>query len=158
MCILRDMNIRSARNEDAAAVRHLVFGVLAEYGLNPDPTGTDADLDDIEASYLTSGGIFDLVEDDSGRLIATVGLFPRAPGVVELRKMYVAKDARGQGLGKRLLEHAIARARERNFRRIELETAGALVEAIGLYTGRGFTPMETSHLAARCDRAFGMAL
>lgn len=152
------MSIRAATNDDADAIRELVFGVLAEYGLRPDPGGTDSDLDDIEASYLARGGIFDVIEDDAGRVVGTVGLFPKGDGVVELRKMYLVKEARGRGLGRRLLAHAIEAARARGFRRIELETAGALVEAIGLYTSSGFTPIATGHLAARCDRAFAMDL
>jgi hypothetical protein len=44
-------------------VAELVFGVLAEYGLEPDPETTDADLQDIEANYLQRGGLFEVIED-----------------------------------------------------------------------------------------------
>ena len=72
--------------------------------------------------------------------------------------MYVFSEARGHGLGGRLLRRALAFARGRGFRRVELETASVLKEAIGLYAGAGFQPIERAHLAARCDRAFALDL
>ncbi|MSR42632.1 MAG: hypothetical protein EXS29_01975 [Pedosphaera sp.] len=41
-------NARPASNGDADAIRAVVFDALREYGLAPNPAGTDADLDDIE--------------------------------------------------------------------------------------------------------------
>ena len=79
-------NLRPATNQDCAAVRQLVFGVLAEYGLMPDPDGTDADLKDIQNSYQVAGGCFDVLVDEAGRIVGSVGLSPVAPGVCELRK------------------------------------------------------------------------
>ena len=152
------MEIRQATNADAESVRELIFGVLAEYGLTGDPDGVDADLTDIEANYIRSGGLFEVVEADDGQLVGSVGLLPLRGGVCELRKMYLAPEVRRQGLGKRLLERTLERARALGFRRVELETAGCLVEAINLYTRYGFHPVESDHLAARCDRAFALEL
>src|SRR5207302_1944231 len=132
------MNIRAATNADCENVRELVFGVLAEYGLKGDPEGTDSDLNDIEANYIARGGLFELIETDDGKLMGTAGLFPKTEGICELRKMYLLPQTRGQGLGKQMMERMLAAARALGFRRIELETASPLVEAIGLYTRYGF--------------------
>lgn len=147
-------SIRPATNEDRVAIEHLVFGVLAEYGLQPDPAGTDSDLADIEAIYQHAGGCFDVLLDAAGQIIGTVGLFPVSPGVCELRKMYLASAARGQGQGRRLLEHALAEAAARGFFRVTLETASVLKEAIALYERYGFHRCAPGHLAARCDSAY----
>lgn len=152
------MNLRSATNQDAAEVRALIFGVLAEYGLCGDPTGTDADLDDIETSYIGRGGLFDVLLGDDGRIVGTVGLYPLEHGVCELRKMYLRAETRGQGLGRRLLDHALDRARALGFRRVVLETNSKLVEAIGLYTRYGFQPVAHDHLASRCDQSYALDL
>lgn len=152
------MEIRSATNADGPAVRDLLFGVLAEYGLLAEHAGVDADLTDIEANYLSRGGLFDLVFDPGDRLIGMVGLYPREVGVAELRKMYLLKSARGKGLGKMLLERVLTRARELGFRRIELETSSKLVEAIALYKKYGFTPFVPEHIACRCDQAYVLDL
>ncbi len=152
------MHIRSATNADADAARTLIFGVLDEYGLSTEHQGVDADLDDLEGNYIARGGLFELLEDDDGRLVGTVGLFPKEDGVCELRKMYLLPEARGKGLGKRIMDRILDRARSLGFRRIELETAAALVEAMGLYARYGFRPIDPEHLCARCDQAFALDL
>jgi len=68
--------------------------------------------------------------------------------------MYLQKTARGRGHGKKLLEHALDRARERGFSRVTLETAAVLKEAVKLYQKYGFRSFPGQHLATRCDQAF----
>ncbi|MBM3267038.1 MAG: GNAT family N-acetyltransferase [Candidatus Sericytochromatia bacterium] len=150
--------VREAAAADGQAIRDLVYGVLAEYGLEPDPAATDADIQDVAASYGARGGVFEVVEDAGGRCVGTVGLYPLDDGVCELRKMYLARDARGHGLGKRLLARTVDRARALGFRRVELETASALVEAIGLYRRFGFQAKASGHMSPRCDQAFYLDL
>lgn len=151
------MRIRAAMNRDAERIREVVFGVLGEYGLVPDHQGVDADLDDLEANYIARGGLFAVVEDHKGAIIGSVGLFPKENGTCELRKMYLVREARGQGLGKQMLEYVLDAARERGFRRIELETSSKLIEAIGLYRRFGFRPVK-AHVCQRCDQAFALDL
>jgi putative acetyltransferase len=174
--------LRPATNADCRPVTDLVYAVLAEYHLAPDPAGTDADLNDIEQSYLQRGGAFYVLEDRDGSIVGSYGLYPipdRGPqaagrrpeapavsslpspvsrGVCELRKMYLHRDYRGRGLGRRLLEDALTNARRLGFARMTLETASVLKEAIGLYESYGFTPYQPDHLSARCDQAYVLAL
>jgi len=152
------MQIRSATNADAEAIRKLVFAVLDEYGLKACHEGVDADLEDIEANYIARGGLFEVLEDDYGEIFGSVGLYPKSDGVVELRKMYLAKSARRAGLGKMMLDRMYCRACELGFRRIELETSSRLLEAIALYTRFGFRPFQAPHLTTRCDQAWAMDL
>jgi GNAT superfamily N-acetyltransferase len=132
--------------------------VLREYRLEPDPDGTDADLLDIERNYHSRGGAFDVLEDTTGKIVGSVALYPIDAGTCELRKMYLAREARGLGAGKRLLEHALRRAEELGFRRIVLETATALEEAIALYTRYGFRPYQPQHQSKRCNGAYFLNL
>ncbi len=149
---------RPATNADRATVESLVFGILAEHGLSPDPDGTDADLRDLKAAYIDSGGLFDVLVDETGFVVGTVGLFPVSASTCELRKMYLLSSARGGGLGRRLLEHALARATELGFTRIVLETAAVLRAAVSLYEGYGFRPYTPEHLVSRCDSAYYLEL
>lgn len=55
--------------------------------------------------------------------------------VAEIKRMWVAPDVRGLGLGRRLLAELEARADRRTLR---LETNGALREAVALYRAAGF--------------------
>jgi putative acetyltransferase len=150
--------LRQATNADCEAIRSLVYGVLEEYGLKPDPGCTDADLDDIERSYFARGGTFRVLEHEDGSIVGAYGLYPLEDQTCELRKMYLNKACRGQGLGKRLLEDALATARELGFRTVTLETASVLKEAIALYQRYGFVPHQDDHLSPRCDQAYVLRL
>ena len=81
-----------------------------------------------------------------------------ADGRVELRKMYVRRERRGQGLGRRLLDRALAWARARGHARVELETATRLEEAVALYRKAGFVPRPGKPDTCRCDLAFELEL
>ena len=59
----------------------------------------------------------------------------------EIKRMWVSPDARGLGLGKRLLAHLEGRAREAGRRRVTLDTHQVLTEAVSLYQGLGYTPI-----------------
>ncbi len=147
--------LRPATNADSALVQKLVFNVLAEYGLAPDPDGTDADLANIESHYHQ--GWFAVLVVKEG-VIGTVGLLPLRQGVMELRKMYLQKEWRGQGLGKLLLRKAVAEAKGRGAKKLVLGTAGVLIEAVGLYQGQGFVLSSEPHPAARCNQMWELAL
>ena len=152
------MRLRAATNRDLGRIRKIVYTILEEYGFQSDPTGTDADLNDVEASYFRPGGAFDVIEDQAGAVVGTMGLLPLRDGVVELRKMYLVKELRGQGVGRKMMEHTLTRAKELGFRRIELETASVLVEAIAMYKRFGFQPIEQANLTDRCDRVMALDL
>ena len=149
-------HIRPATREDQPAVKALIFAILDEYSLEPAPQSTDKDLDDLIGFY--EGGLFDVLETDAGDLIGTVGLVPINNGACELRKMYLKTNHRGRGYGKRLLKHAIGRATDLGFVRIELQTARVLEEAIALYEKFGFSVLESVALERRCDHALALDL
>lgn len=149
--------IRVASNEDCTRVQALVFGVLREYGLAPDREGTDRDIADIEAHYTNRGGVFELIEDARGNLLGTVGLYPMNAATIELRKMYFSKALRGRGVGKTTLRRMIEKARALGYKRLYLETASVLKEAVGLYEKFGFTQTEEKH-TPRCDAAYFLEL
>ena len=61
---------------------------------------------------------------------------PGAP--TEIKRMWVEPEARGLGLGRRLLAEPEARAAARGARTLRLETNRALAEAISLYRSAGY--------------------
>ncbi len=99
-----------------------------------------------------------MIEDAQANLLGSVGLFPVNKTTCELRKMYFVPSARGHGLGKYVLQYAIARARALGFKEIVLETSSKLIAANRLYTKFGFKPMNSDRLAARADQAYKLDL
>lgn len=150
--------VRPGRTADAAALRALVFGCLREYGLTPSPDGTDADLADVDRHYAQTGGWFEVLVDPAGAVIGSVALHPVRPGTLELRKMYLVACHRRRGLGRALLEHALAEARRRGAVRVTLETATALREALRLYERAGFRRLPFAPHVCRCDVAMELEL
>ena len=79
-------------------------------------------------------------------LLATLHSEPVGCGVLKfhqhapahLKRMWVAPDVRGLGLGRRLLRELEARAADHGVRTIRLETNRALSEAISLYRSAGY--------------------
>ncbi len=140
---------RPATRGDGAAVADLVFRVLGDYGLAPEPDGIDRDLEDLQAYYRE--GFFDLLHDEQGLLRATVAVRRLSADRGELRRMYLDPSCRGLGLGRACLGHALAWARSQGIVELELETATALREARALYRWAGFQPMDGSNEARRCD-------
>ncbi|MCP4607314.1 MAG: GNAT family N-acetyltransferase [Planctomycetes bacterium] len=150
--------LRLANNKDCPKVTELVYGILREYGLKPDPGATDIDLKDIEQSYFERGGSFYVLEEKDEAIIASYGLYLIDKATCELRKMYLHSSYRGKGLGKLLLEDALAKARQIGFKKMTLETASVLKEAISLYKSYGFVEYEPEHMSSRCDQAFMLEL
>ncbi|WP_203825720.1 MarR family winged helix-turn-helix transcriptional regulator [Actinoplanes palleronii] len=71
------------------------------------------------------------------------GLWTRlAPGTAELRHLWVAAEARGLGLGRRLLAALEADAAAHGITAVRLGTHAALTEAIALYRGAGYLPID----------------
>ena len=60
----------------------------------------------------------------------------------EIKRMWVAPQARGEGLARRLLEALEARALGFGMRRVRLDTNGALKEAQALYRKAGYRQIE----------------
>ena len=150
--------LRLANNTDRENIIRLVFDVLKEYDLKPDPSSTDADLENIESSYFERDGTFLVLETQDGEIVGAYGLYPMEKQTCELRKMYLDKAYRGQGLGKFLLEDALSRAKQLGFEDMMLETASVLKEAIALYQSYGFTEYRPNHLSDRCDQAYRLKL
>ena len=150
--------LRPANNKDCEKIANLVYDVLKEYNLKPDPEATDADLKDIEHSYFERGGTFYVLEEKDGSIIGAYGLYRVEKQTCELRKMYLHSAYRSRGLGKFLLDSALLEARQLGFKRMILETASVLKEAISLYKSYGFVEYQPEHLSSRCDQAFILEL
>jgi putative acetyltransferase len=150
----RDFWIRNWQPDDRAPAASIIHSVLAEYGLGWEPSGADRDVLEVEQFYQFAGGEFWVIEHQ-GKLVGTGAYYPiqRGHNAVEIRKMYLLSEARGQGLGRFLLQQLEGAIAARQFDQIWIETASVLAEAANLYESNGYqaaTGVETE----RCDRVY----
>jgi putative acetyltransferase len=71
-------------------------------------------------------------------LLGSIALVMIDPGHAEIKRMFVRTEARGIGLGRRLLNALEEVARHRRITRLSLETGHRQPEAIGLYRSSGY--------------------
>jgi ribosomal protein S18 acetylase RimI-like enzyme len=83
------------------------------------------------------GGSF-LVMRLHGKPVGCGGFKCDAPGIAYLKRMWVSREARGMGLGRRLLAELEDRARALGYRKVRLETEKSLTEAQALYRSSGY--------------------
>jgi putative acetyltransferase len=134
-----------ASSEDAAAFRALnEEWIAAHFELEAQDR---RQLEDPVAAYLEPGGEILLAELD-GTIGGCVAIVPDGTGAYELSKMAVAPALRGGGAGRRLLQAAIARARELGATSLFLGSSTKLAPAVHLYEALGFAhvPRESVNL------------
>ena len=95
-------------------------------------------LSDPERHILAGGGRVLFAVDAEGRAVGTVALKHEGDGVYELTKMAVDPSQQGRGIGRRLLEAAIAAYRANGGRELFLESSRKLGPALRLYESAGF--------------------
>lgn len=135
------MNIRALRPEDNTSIAAVIRTVMEEHGIDrPGSVYTDPTTDQLFELFQREGSAYTLVESD-GQIIGGCGIYPTdglPDGCVELVKLYLLKEARGTGLGERLMRLSIARACELGYTHVYLESMPELNSAIGLYEKLGF--------------------
>jgi GNAT superfamily N-acetyltransferase len=122
---------------DSPIAQALIAAVQEEYTERyggPDDSPIDAD------EFEAPAGLF-LVGYLGGEPVATGGLRRHGDGEVEIKRMYVARSARGRGLSRLVLAELERRARGLGATRIVLETGMRQPEAIALYESSGYEPI-----------------
>ena len=125
-----------SRKEEVCDV---VLDILMEHGFEYDRF-KDADLEDINNYYFTSGGTF-FIGVAEGKVVGTAGVRKCKGNLCEIRRIYIKKDFRNRGNGKKLFLTALDFA-EKNCSGVMLKTDPTLKNAIDMYLKNGFTLMK----------------
>jgi GNAT superfamily N-acetyltransferase len=87
--------------------------------------------------HAPEGGALCIAELD-GEVVGSIGITRDSAEVARLRWYIVNAKARGLGIGRRLIEDAIAFVRAQGYSRVWLSTATGLPESAHLYVAVGF--------------------
>jgi dTDP-4-amino-4,6-dideoxy-D-galactose acyltransferase len=134
--------LRPAGAEDEAPLRELARSNHRITRFYADPRFPDERCDELYATWISRSleGWADavLVAEAEGRLAGYVSLHRLEWGWGSIGLIGVAPDARGQGVGRRLVESAVAWAREQGLERVTVVTQARNVPALRLFEGCGF--------------------
>lgn len=135
--IQRHAELYSRNDGFDATFEVLVAEILVSFARNHDP--------ETERAWIATDG--------QRRLGSIFCVQSGEPGVAKLRLFLMEPEARGLGLGQRLLEACVSYARERGYRRLRLWTHESHRAACVLYQRNGF-----SCVASKPVHSFGQDL
>jgi putative acetyltransferase len=125
--------IRTARPDEIELVRELFREYVESLGRDLSFQDFDCELAELPDFYRAI-----LVAEVGDTVVGCAAVRECAPGVAELKRLYVRPRGRGRGLGRALSVEAIARARADGFRSIRLDTLPEMTAATALYRDLGF--------------------
>jgi putative acetyltransferase len=150
------MRVRAAEELDRMPMARLFAAVAEERtGIASEPPV------DLEARAARFDLDATFVAEADGEVVGLIALYADEEGGAELGMM-VAKDRRRQGVGRALLDAAVAWARAQGVRRLLLDVFARNDGAIALYRGFGFVEDGRTREVARASgetwEAIGMRL
>ena len=137
-----NISIRTIREKDNAALALIIRNTLREFGANHPGTVYYDDSTDrlFEIFHHEPRSVYYVATNDD-EILGGAGIYPTEglpADTCELVKMYLLPEARGIGLGSRLIENCLRAAGEKGFKRIYLESMPELAKALKTYEKFGF--------------------
>ena len=122
---------------EIAAVKALFLEYAQSLGFSLCFQGFDEEMATFPAKYSPpKGGL--LLASVDGAPAGAVGVWQQAPGICEMKRLYVKPEFRGLDLGRRLAEAVVEEGRRLGYRAMRLDTLKTMVAARGLYAKMGF--------------------
>lgn len=139
------MQIRPIEPGDNQQLAKVIRAALAEFGANkPGTVYFDPTTDALYELFRTQGSYY-YVAVLNEEVVGGCGIFPTEnlpDGTCELVKLYVAKEARGTGLGKELMEKSMSWAKANGYNQVYLESMPELAKAVSIYKKLGFESLD----------------
>ena len=129
--------------EDLAATVRLFRAYAASLDVDLSYQDFEAEMAAMPGKYAPPAGELLLARDGEGKRVGCVGLRPiEPPGCCEMKRLYVAPEGRGIGLGKALVDALVEVAERIGYREIKLDTLPSMTGAQSLYRKLGFEVSE----------------
>jgi putative acetyltransferase len=137
--------IRKIRPEDDVQVARAIRSVLIEMGVPKVGTAyADTSLDHMTLTYSKPRSRYYVIEKHNS-ILGGAGIAPLEKyegNVCELQKMYFMPEARGKGLGLKMMHQCLEFARKSDFKQCYLETMPYMEDAKKLYKKVGFRSID----------------
>jgi putative acetyltransferase len=142
--------IRDARNDEVEAMRRLLRDYERSIGVDLCFQDFEDELEMLPGEYVAAARGAFLVADNGHGLVGCVALRTFSAGACEMKRLYVDPRARGDGLGRQLVESILERARSFGYEKMLLDTLPSMQTAQALYREIGFVetqPYRTNPVA-----------
>ena len=145
------LRLRDLQAGDIGWVIHRQMVLYAqEYGWNQEFEALAAEIGARFIRDFQAGRERAWIAEREGRVVGAVFVVRQDQDTAKLRMLYVEPDARGLGLGSRLVQECLAFARQAGYQRMVLWTNSVLVDARRIYERAGFRLFEQE-----AHRSFG---
>jgi putative acetyltransferase len=142
------VTIRPIEAKDNQELAGIIRKTLEEFGANhPGTVYYDPTTDHLFELFQHPLSRYWVAEEKDGKLYGGGGIFPTEglpAGTCELVKLYLLPEARGLGLGKKLMEICHTTAQTLGFTQLYLETMHELTSAVPLYEKMGYKYLESA--------------
>ncbi|RKF03863.1 putative acetyltransferase [Tenacibaculum lutimaris] len=140
-----DFIIREVKPQDNAELAAVIRGVLIEFGVPKIGTAyEDKATDEMFETYQKDKAGYFVVEHQE-KVVGGAGFAPLdnfEGNVCEFQKMYFLPIARGKGLGSKLIDYCLDKAKQQGFEQCYLETMPYMEAARALYAKNGFINLD----------------
>ncbi|SFF89570.1 GNAT family N-acetyltransferase [Sunxiuqinia elliptica] len=139
------VNIREVKESDNPVLSQLIKCVFEEYDAPRDGTVySDPTTDQLCDLFREERSILWVAELDE-KIVGCCGIYP-TPGLpddcAELVKFYLSPEARGQGIGKSLMEINIRSAIDFGYSQLYIESLPEFDQAVRMYEKLGFSLLQ----------------
>ncbi len=138
--------IREIEARDNKQIKNIIQSVILEMGAPKIGTAyEDISLEDMFTAYQKDNAIYFVVEHD-GKVLGGGGIAQLddvKKNTCELQKMYFMPQIRGKGLGAKMIEKCILKAKEFGYNQCYLETMPYMTAARKLYAKNGFSQIDS---------------
>ncbi|NLP56670.1 GNAT family N-acetyltransferase [Lutibacter sp. B1] len=142
---LNNFRIREIKPEDNPHIAKTIRDVLIEFGVPKVGTAyADKILDTLYEAYNKNKSVYYVIES-KGNIYGGAGIAQLENyegNVCELQKMYFLPEARGLGLGNKMMSLCLQKAKEFGFKQCYLETLPYMEDARKLYRKVGFKDLD----------------
>lgn len=129
--------IKAESSDEIQIIRELFIEYAAELKVDLCFQGFQKELDSLPGKYAEPEGSLLLLEADN-QTVGCVALRKIEDGTCEMKRLYLKPDYRKYGFGRVLAEKIIEIAKEKGYKKMNLDTLERLSAAIALYQKLGF--------------------
>lgn len=153
---LLDSELKIATLPTSRIIRKQIVAMISDIQLNEFsiPITKETNLCLLKAEhtfYYNKSYNFWYAMDGKGQIVGSIGLNKLNAKYGEIKKFFVAKEYRGTGVAKKLMQTLVQAAQRHGFTKLFLGSADVLKVAHSFYEKYGFKKIDRAHLPAEFD-------